>query len=199
MDYLQLRPPRRPKVIAHTDRVVPEARLDQTEHGLVPSGDGWFVVNAREAPWWYASGRGAVCVFEGDKAFEQVGVNIWVLGPGEPIGMYHWEAAQEDFLVVAGEGVLIVEGEERPLRPWDFVHCAPHTKHIIVGAGSGPCVVVGLGSRTHEGPDWGGYTVDETARRHGASVDEETTDAKVAYADVPRREATPYRDGWLPE
>ena len=50
-----------------------------------------------------------------------------MLGPGEPIGMYHWEADQEDFLVLSGEALLFVEGEERPLRQWDFVHCPPQT------------------------------------------------------------------------
>ena len=84
--------------------------------------------------------------------------------------MYHWEADQEDFLVVAGEAVLIIEGEERPLRQWDFVHCPPNAAHTIVGAGVGPCVVVAVGAREHDGkPDWGSYPVDETAARHGAS------------------------------
>jgi hypothetical protein len=39
--------------------VVPEAKLEQTENGLVPQGEGWFVLNAREAVWGYAEGRGA--------------------------------------------------------------------------------------------------------------------------------------------
>jgi len=115
------------------------------------------------------------------------------------MAMYHWEADQEDFLVVSGEAVLIVEGEERPLRPWDFVHCPPHTRHVIVGAGSGPCVVIAIGARAHDGQvDSLGFTVDEVARRYGASVQKETTDGSVAYASVPTRERTAYRDGWLP-
>ena len=67
-----------------------------------------------------------------------------MLGPGEPIGMYHWETDQEDFLVLSGEALLIVEGQERPLRQWDFVHCPPKTEHMIVGAGDGPCVVLAI-------------------------------------------------------
>ena len=114
--------------------MVPEAPLEPNEHGLAPAGEGWFVLNAREAPWRAAPGRGAVCDFEGEQEFAQVGVNPFVLGPGEPMSMYHWEADQEDFLVVAGEALLIVDGEERPLRQWDFVHCPVGTKHTILGA-----------------------------------------------------------------
>ena len=87
--------------------------------------------------------------------FPQVGINISVLGPGEPMAMYHWEADQEDFLVLSGTPLLIIEGEERPLRAWDFVHCPPNTKHTIVGAGDGPSVVVAVGARAHStDPDW---------------------------------------------
>jgi len=114
--------------------------------------------------------------------------------------MYHWEADQEDFLVLSGEALLVVEGEERPLRQWDLVHCPPGTKHIIVGAGDGPCVVLAVGARTQDGsPDWGSYTVDEVARRHGVSVERDTSDAREAYAHLPRRGHSRYRDGWLPD
>jgi uncharacterized cupin superfamily protein len=180
--------------------MVAEARLDPTEHGLVPNGEGWFVLNAREAQWRHAEGRGAVCDLEGEPEFSQLGINPFVLGPGEPMSMYHWEADQEDFLVLAGKGLLIVEGEERPLSEWDFVHCPAGTKHTIVGAGNTPCVVLAVGARERStGPDWGGYTVDEAALRHSAGVEKETTDQLEAYAPVPRREPTRYREGWLPE
>jgi uncharacterized cupin superfamily protein len=184
--------------------VIPESSLERTEHGLVPQGEGWFVLNMHDAVWRYADGRGAVCLvaddFEGERRFEQLGINPFVLEPGEPMAMYHWEADQEDFLVVSGEAVLIVEGEERRLRAWDFVHCPPHTKHVLVGAGGGPCLVIAVGARTHDGqPDSLGFTVDDAARRHGASVEEDTMDGGLAYAAVARREATAYRDGWLPE
>jgi uncharacterized cupin superfamily protein len=180
--------------------MVPEAPLEQTEHGLEPAGDGWFVANAREARWWHADGRSAICDFEALTDVRQFGMNISVLWPGVSMGMYHWEADQENFLVVAGEALLIVEDEERPLRQWDFVHCPPGTKHIIIGAGDEPCIVVAVGGRAHDGKsDWGAYTVSEVALRHGVGVPRETTDAKEAYAQVTHRAPTRYRDGWLPE
>jgi uncharacterized cupin superfamily protein len=180
---------------------VPEAELEPTEHGLVPKGEreGWFVLNAREARWRYAAGRGAYSDLDGEPEFSQLGVHLVSLGPGEAMAMYHWEADQEDFLVLSGEALLIVEGEERPLRQWDFVHCPPETNHVIVGAGDERCLVLAVGARDRStGPDWGGYPVDEVAQRHGAGVERETTDAKEAYARVPKREPTRYREGWLP-
>ena len=180
--------------------MVPEARLEATEHGLVPQGDGWFVLNAREARWRHAEGRGAIAELEGEPEFPQLGINLFVLGPGEPMAMYHWEADQEDFLVLAGEALLIVEGGERPLRQWDFVHCPAETNHVIVGAGDAPCLVLAVGARDRStGPDWGGYTVDEAALRHGAGVEEETSDENQAYSRFARREPTRHREGWLPE
>jgi uncharacterized cupin superfamily protein len=184
--------------------VVRESRLEATEHGLVPKGEGWFVLNAREARWLHTPGRSAICPFEGlaesEQDFHQLGINLSVLRPGESMGLYHWEADQEDFLVLAGEARLIVEGEERPLRQWDLVHCPPETKHIIVGAGDGPCLVLGVGARGHStGADWGGYTVNEVAQRHDVSVEQDTTDAKQAYARFTKREPTRYVEGWLPE
>ena len=113
--------------------------------------------------------------------------------------MYHWEADQEDFLVLAGEALAIVEGEERPLRPWDFVHCPAGTNHVIVGAGDGPCVVLAVGARDKStGPEWGGYTVDKAALRHGAGVERETSDAHEAYAHLGKGELGRYRESWLP-
>jgi uncharacterized cupin superfamily protein len=112
------------------------------------------------------------------------------------MAMYHWEADQEGFLVVTGEAVLIVEGEERQLRAWDFVHCPPNTKHVIIGAGSGPCLVIAVGARQY---DVLGFPVDEAALRYGASVEEDTNDGGEAYGSVPSREPTAYRDGWLPK
>jgi uncharacterized cupin superfamily protein len=186
--------------------MVPEARLEQTEVGLRPAGGGWFHLNAREARWRHREGRGKSLPFTGSTDFEaenyfpQVGINLFVLEPGEPIGMYHWEADQEDFLVLSGEALLIIEGQERPLRRWDFVHCPAQTRHIILGAGDGPCAVLAIGAREHVGENCngGGYTVDEAALRHGAGVEEETSDAEVAYARFPESEPTRYHDGWLP-
>src|SRR4051794_2508319 len=117
--------------------MIPEASLEQTENGLVPKGDGWFVVNAREKEWRHAGGRPALCSFEGGPGVAHIGIHLSRLEPGQPLSMYHWEADQEDFLVLAGEAILIVEGEERPLKAWDFVHCPAETKHVLVGAGDG--------------------------------------------------------------
>ena len=163
----------------------------------MPTGDGWFVLSAREGRWRVWDGLGPRLSIEGDTDFPHIGINLYSLAPGQPIGMYHWEADQEDFLLLSGEALLIIEGEERPLRQWDFVHCPPLTKHIIVGAGEGRCVVLAVGARGHAGDDWGGYSVDEVARRHGASVDFDTNDAEVAYSHLPEREWAGYREGWL--
>ena len=180
--------------------MVPEAPREQTEHGSVARGEGWFVVNARDVPWADRGPRGLVCDLEAGQDWPQLGVNLFVLGPGSPMSMYHWEADQEDFLVVSGEPLLIIEGEERPLKPWDFVHCPPHTAHVIVGAGDGPAVIVAVGARQHQrGDDWGGYRVSDVAQRHNASSERETTDPKEAYARFPGRQAAAYGDGWLPD
>jgi uncharacterized cupin superfamily protein len=179
--------------------MVPQAPLEQTEHGLRPSGDGWFVLNARDAVWRPGEGRGAYGIFEGEPEFPQLGIHLVTLGPGEPMAMYHWEADQEDFLVLAGEALLIVEGEERPLRQWDFVHCPAGTKHVILGAGEAQCLVLAVGARDRStGPDWGGYTVDEAASRHGAGVERDTTDAAEAYGRFAPRAPARYREGWIP-
>ena len=179
---------------------VGEARLEQTEYGLSPLEIGWYVVNLRDARWYHANGRGAACDPDGDKPFDQLGFSLYVLAPGEPMSMYHWEADQEDFLVVAGEAVLVIEGEERPLRAWDFVHCPPGASHVIVGAGSEPCFVIAVGARDRsvDKETWGAYPVDETAARYGASVDEETNRPSVAYAKVGERAPARFREEWLP-
>jgi uncharacterized cupin superfamily protein len=177
---------------------VPEAPLEQTEHGLVPAGEGWFVLNAKKARWRHREGRGERLLFEGETPFAQLGFSLYLLNPDEPIGMYHWEADQEDFLVLSGEALLIIEGEERPLKQWDFVHCPPNTNHMIVGAGDGRCLVVAVGSRENStGPNWGGYTVDEVALRHGAGVERATSDVAEAYARFPPAEHAAYQDSWL--
>jgi uncharacterized cupin superfamily protein len=183
--------------------MVPEAPLQQTDDGVVPGVPGWFVVNAREARWRRRPGRGFSLPLSGwsdeecETHFAQLGVNLIVLAPGEPLAMYHWEADTEGFLVIAGDPLLIIEGEERPLRQWDYVHCPPGTNHIIVGAGSGPSVVLAVSSREHmTTPGWGSYSVDPAARRHGAGVEEDTTDPDIAYARFPDSEPTAYA-GWL--
>jgi quercetin dioxygenase-like cupin family protein len=186
-------------------QVVPESPLESTDDGLVPSGEGWFVANARDSRWIRRPGRGFCLPLTGwtndevERYFPQLGVNVFVLTAGDTIGIYHRETDQEGFLVVAGEALLLVEGTERPLRPWDYVHCPPGTEHIVVGAGNGRCVIVAVGGREHQAGDWGAYTVDETARRHGVGVDEETRDPAVAYARFPPAQTVRYEEGLLPE
>jgi uncharacterized cupin superfamily protein len=160
--------------------VVPEAPLEHDGHGLRPVGAGWFVLNVRDARW-FESELDTYAQFESDEVrFDQVGIGIGILSPGRSNGMYHGEDAQEDFLVLSGECLLIVEGQERLLKAWDFVHCPPWTEHIFVGAGDGPCVVLGVGAR-RKGRGIV-YPVNETASKHGAGVAEETSDPRVAYA-----------------
>ena len=155
--------------------MVPEAQL---ENG-VPQTAGWFVVNARNARWVHNE-MGAYCGFEGkgEASFDQLGINLNALPPGAPMAMYHEEPGQEDFLVLRGECLLIVEGEERPLKQWDFVHCPPRTKHVIVGAGHAPALVLAVGARKGQAS----YPVDETAVRRGAGVDHEVASPAEAYA-----------------
>jgi len=113
-----------------------------------------------------------------------------VLSPGQPACLYHRETAQEDFLVLFGEALLLVEGEERPLKQWDFVHCPPGTDHVFVGAGEAPCAILAVGARAHQDLV---YPVSELAARHGASAERETPDPKEAYAPFGRGSEAPYR------
>jgi len=185
-------------------RVIPEAPPRLTDEGLVAEGGGWFVLNAREARWHERPGRRSISFtgrseWEADTYFPMLGVNLAVLEPGEPNSMYHWETETEAFLVLSGDALLIVEGQERPLRQWDFVHCPPKTEHVLVGAGDGPCVLLSMSSRQNQafGP-YGEYTVNEVARRHGASPPETTQDTELADANVPEPKPARYRDGSLP-
>jgi len=176
--------------------MIPEAPFERTTAGLVPKGEGWFVLNAREARW-QDSDFGPYTRFEGDgdARFKQIGINIGVLQPGQASCMYHREDEQEDFLVLSGECLLLVEGEERKLTAWDFVHCPAWTDHVFVGAGDGPCAILAIGGRI------GGeivYPESELAQRHAAGVAKETSDPKEAYAAYGKPTETKYREGWLP-
>ena len=166
-----------------------EAQRADSGSGLAPATDGWFVVNVRDAEWWFADSRGARCAFENEYGeppveFPQLGINLTILEPGQTT-LYHAESSQEAFLVLSGECRLLVEGEERVLRPWDFFHSPPWTEHAFVGAGDGPCVILMAGSRgpaiqSEEGQVR--YPVSGLAARFGASVEEETSDPAQAYA-----------------
>jgi len=158
-----------------------EARLEQAESGLKPASEGWFVVNVGETAWYEHEAFGSGASFESREfPFGELGININVLRPGQPLCLYHRENAQEDFLVLAGEAVLLVEGEERPLRAWDFVHCPGNTEHVIVGAGDGLTIVLAVGRRPEDEQLL--YPKSELAERYGAGAEQETSDPQEAYA-----------------
>lgn len=164
--------------------MIEEARLERNASGLVPKTEGWFVVNVRDAAWFDHDVFGASCELESSKAeFSGLGIRICVLEPGQPNGLYHGEETQEDFLVLSGECLLLVEGEERQLRAWDFFHCPSMTEHIFVGAGDGPCVVLMTGTRRPGRPIF--YPVSELALRHRAGVEVATPSPREAYASSP--------------
>jgi len=173
-----------------------EAPLEDNGSGLAPAGEGWFVVNVRDAQWLTTENgdkrpSGSECTFESAKAeFDQLGVRLHILEPGEPNGLYHTESKQEAFLVLAGECTLLVEGEERTLRQWDFFHSPAGTEHTFVGAGDGPCVLFMVGAR---GGEWHvTYLVSELALRHGAGAEQELSSPRDAYVDFePSRRARP--------
>jgi uncharacterized cupin superfamily protein len=159
--------------------------MEQTAAGLVAATGGWFVVNVRDAAWVTSESFGDAYTFEGDTApFAQIGYTLAILQPGRPSALYHREANQEDFLVLAGECMLLVEGEERLLRAWDFVHCPPGTEHIFVGAGDEPCVIFMAGARSESRDTV--YVRSELALRHGAGVETETSSSPEAYAPFGR-------------
>jgi uncharacterized cupin superfamily protein len=166
-----------------------EARLQAG----VPQTAGWFVVNAREVPWVRDGLPRTYCRFGGQEEahFDQLGIGLYWLAPGEPMALYHHEAGQEDFLVLQGACTLIAEGVERPLHPFDFFHCPPRTPHTIVGAGTEPALVLAVGARIEKGS--ARYPHDPTAARHGASTPHDIDAAEQAYAGVtePHPVATP--------
>jgi uncharacterized cupin superfamily protein len=175
---------------------VPEARIVPFGAGHAPEGPGWFVLNAADAAW-VDGFFGAYTRFENrEKArFEHFGFNIGVLQPGQPACWYHGEDEQEDFLVLQGECLLIIEEQERRLKQWDMVHCPAWTEHVFVGAGDGPCALLAVGTRLNDDVI---YPAGGTAHRHGAAAPQTTPDPAVAYADVPPDEPAPFQPGWLP-
>jgi uncharacterized cupin superfamily protein len=173
---------------------VPEATIVQTANGAVVESDGWFVLNAADARWTRHETSGQWVDFEGEShPFTEFGVNIHVVQPGQPNGKYHAEDTQEDFLVLSGECICLIEGEERRLKAWDFVHCPPGTLHIFVGAGDGPCAILMAGARRPGRPIH--YPVDERAARYGASAPADTDSSPEAYSDWPD-EVQPVRGDW---
>jgi uncharacterized cupin superfamily protein len=181
--------------------MVEEARLEKSDAGLAPVTEGWFVVNVRDAAWVTNDAFGAACIFEGDDTppFPDLGFTLSVLRPGQSSGLYHSEANQEDFLVLAGECLLLVEGEERTLRAWDLVHCPAGTEHVFVGAGDGPCLIFMTGARAGWPEKGIVYPRSELALRHGAGVEAKTTSPAEAYDPFPKwRPGRPDRWDGLP-
>jgi uncharacterized cupin superfamily protein len=156
---------------------VDEARI---ENG-VPTTAGWFVINAADAPWMRNEMR-AVCKFggQGPAHFDQLGIGLYWIEPGKPMTLYHHEAGQEDFLVLRGECILVIEGEERVLGAWDFVHCPPGTSHTIVAAGQAPALIFAVGARKERKS--ARYPFEPLAVRHGAGVPSEQTTGREHYA-----------------
>jgi uncharacterized cupin superfamily protein len=174
--------------------MVEEARLEETGSGLSPVSEGWFVLNLGDATRLTMDYFGDGIRLEGDgpAEFKEIGINCDVLMPGEPNSLYHRESVQENFLILSGECLLIVEGQERMLRAWDFVHCPPGTSHVFVGAGDGPCSVLMIGVRGDDVKLV--YPVDDVAARHGASAEKETDQPREAYAKYSR--PNPGRPEW---
>jgi uncharacterized cupin superfamily protein len=154
-----------------------EAEIDETPEGRLPAGAGWFILNLGEMAWETVPGFGVW------RDFDAPGVHVHVLQPGEANGYYHAEDAHEGFIVLSGECLAIVEGEERRMRRWDYFHSPPGTAHIVVGAGEEPCAILMFGSPDPSRKvEW---IANETAAEHGASVARTTGRATEAYGDVP--------------
>ena len=170
-----------------------EAKIENTETGLQPADDGWWILNARDIGWFTVERGGTWCSFESpDAPSPLLGIGIHILWPGETPGFYHAESNQEGFLVLSGECLAVVEGEERRMGPWDYLHCPPGTAHITIGAGDGPCAILMVGTRS---PDRTiAYIPDPVAARHDAAVAEATDSPREAYKDRPP--IRPARSPW---
>jgi uncharacterized cupin superfamily protein len=173
---------------------VPEAPLQDDGHGRSAAGPGWFVVNLAETAGRRSERTGTYSDAEGSERFAEFGFGVHILWPGQPNGLYHEESNQEEFVVLSGECILIVEEQERRLGPWDHFHSPAGTRHILVGAGDGPCAILMAGSRKPDQTIF--YPESEVAARHGASAAEATSLPREAYRDFPRAE--PARFPWPP-
>jgi uncharacterized cupin superfamily protein len=164
---------------------VPEAQIEQTDDGAVVTTPGWFVLNMADMAWTKNDWAGEWSdPAPPDEEFRQFGIGIHVLQPGQPNGLYHSESYQEDFLVLAGECLLLIEEQERHLKAWDFVHFAPGTRHICIGAGDGPCAILMVGARGEDNEIH--YPVTDLAVKHGAAAPEATDNPREAYRETPR-------------
>lgn len=161
-----------------------EAKIEDTDTGRQPADDGWFILNLEELGWETMPGGGIWCGFESPTARSPLlGIGVHILYPGDTPGFYHAESNQEGFLVLSGECIAIVEGEERRMGPWDYLHCPPATAHITIGAGDGPCAILMVGTRSPD--DTIHYLPEPAAARYGAAVAVATDSPREAYADRP--------------
>jgi uncharacterized cupin superfamily protein len=145
----------------------------------------WFTASLADADAMQHSHLGTAYLFGESRPrelFEDYGINVRVVEPGNPTALYHSETAEETFLVLAGECLAIVDDEEVALRQWDFLHCPPGTAHVLIGAGDGPCTILMVGGRRGDGSIH--YPVSEVAARHGVSVAEETNDPQKAWSEA---------------
>jgi uncharacterized cupin superfamily protein len=164
-----------------------EAKIEDTDVGRVPVDDGWYILNLSEIRWGKLPRHGMWCGFGSpNHESDRIGIGVHILWPGEAPGFYHEESELEGFLVLSGECIAIVEGQERRMGPWDYLHCPPGTRHITVGAGDGPCAILMYGLRSREASIL--YPVEPAAAKYGHSVTTETDDPDVAYAGRPPSE-----------
>jgi uncharacterized cupin superfamily protein len=153
-----------------------------------------LIVNLADAPARSHPHRAAIITLEREeRSWPDMGVNVRIMQPGEPSSRYHSEPVQEDFLVLHGECILVLNGEERRLRQWDFVHCPAGTDHVFVGAGDGPSAVLMIGSRRMRAVH---YPVNELAARYDASVKRPTDEPAEAYADWRQEPWEPIQSPW---
>ena len=177
--------------------MVDEAKAQPTDDGLLPQSGGWYVVNARETRWVGTDDLWRSAWLEPEEPWPALGFHLTVLDPGKPMAKYHAESNQEDFLVVSGECLLLIEGEERRLRAWDFVHCPPWTEHVLIGAGDRACVIVAVSTRASDSGVR--YVATSLARKHRAAPPHATESPAEAYAGTSPPRILRYRDGDLPD
>ena len=177
-----------------------ETPLERGDSGLVPAGDGWFVLNVADADW-------KTGVFGSYTTFEQQerGRSADVRADGDERLAPRARAAalplprrgdQEAFLVIKGDAVLIVEEQERQLRAWDLVHTPPWADHVIVGAGDGGLHVAAFGTRLG---DVRCVTRAASLRSSTARVSSRRRPTPTSPTrDVPPDVPVQFSPGWLP-
>ena len=161
---------------------VPEAQLKDSGSGLAPATEGWFVVNVRDAEWWFADSRGARCSFESE--YGEPAVSSHSSGSTSP----YWS---QDRAASITQSPLRKRSSCSPgsagcsSRARSDAFC-PGTSSIRLRGQSTPSWARATGhvppdGRCAFGPE-ARYPVSELAARYGASVEEETSDPAQVYA-----------------